>query len=61
MKRPLSERVGSAFENGYGDEGVTANVVYGLIMAGVFMLSVVLAPVVFAAWLWRKLISHRYR
>jgi hypothetical protein len=48
-------RLGSAFENGYGDEGILAKLVYLLFMGVLMVINLLLWPFYGAYLLWRKL------
>ena len=52
---PLSERVGSALENGYGDEGINAHLIAGILTLTVVVVSTVIAPVVGVVWVVKRL------
>ncbi len=52
--RSLGQRVGSAFENGFGDEGWDAKLIYYIIMAVLITCSGGLALLGLPFWLLRR-------
>lgn len=52
-------RVGSAFENGYGDEGFLAKVIHGVIVVVLIVVSSVLGVLIAPFWYGNKLFGHK--
>lgn len=53
--RTLSERVGSTFENGFGDEGWLAKSIHAVIMAGLIGLSGIIFVLSLPVLAWKGL------